>query len=419
MRKKLLVYLDDKDIKKQLKKFKEIITIKTKFDESSKFDIIYLVLSNINDINKIIKLLNPGGIFMLSMPIKKLNKLILIDIIDNTYIYQKKIKGGHYNQCSFFIFKKNPQQILSRDERRNKYIRIARELNQEFPNDYYCPHQSQIIGSRINLCRPLKTSGYFAYIYESNYGNHSEYDIFIKHPINFGNNLNVKMYQNNIKNEKSILDTTTNAVINGTHINFILLYKTLICKEDYLFLMEKAVGDLYTLFQIHYNNHIIISRLLRQCIMTILSLRKLGFYHNDAHSKNFLYFKIQDNANLYYRYKGRNIFSNSNGYLLTLTDYGSSSYERNLHIINLNINEKFRNKNKLAITNMTNLWDYYRIIHDFTIIGNQYAIYYRDYIENTLHITEEIFLNFIFSNVPFINIDKPTGYIYNNIPVIL
>jgi hypothetical protein len=417
MRKKLLVYLDDKDIKKQLKKFKEIITIKTKFDESSKFDIIYLCSSNIN---KIIKLLNPNGILLVSMPIKKLNKLILIDIIDNTYIYQKKIKGGHYNQCSFFRFKENPIQILSRNERINKYNRIAHELNQEFPNGYYyCPHQPQIIGSRINLCTQLKTSGHFAYIYESNYGNHSEYDIFIKKPINFGNNQYVKMYQNNIKNEKSILETTTNAVINRKHINFILLYKTLICKEDYLFLMEKAQGDLGTLFQIHYNNHIIISRLLRQCIMTILSLRKLGFYHNDAHYKNFLYFKIQDNANLYYIYKGRNIFSNSNGYLLTLTDYGSSSYERNLHIINLNIHEKFRNKNQLAKINITNLWDYYRIIHDFAMIGNQYALYYIDYIENTLHITEEIFLNFIFSNVPFINIDKSTGYIYNNIPVIL
>ena len=416
MRKKLLVYLEDKDIKKQLKKFKEIITIKTKFDESSKFDIIYLCSSNIN---KIIKLLNPNGILLVSMPIKKLNKLILIDIIDNTYIYQKKIKGGHYNQCSFVRFQINPKQILSQNDRINNYSRIAHELNQEFPNGYYCPHQPKIIGSRINLCRQLNTSGHFAYIYESNYGNHSEYDIFIKNPKNFGDNPTVKMYQNNIKNEKSILDTTTNAVINKTHINFILLYKTLICKENYLFLMEKAEGVLDTLLIIHYNNHIIISRLLRQCIMTILSLHKLGFYHNDAHTKNFLYFKIQDNANLHYIYKGRNIYSNSNGYLLTLTDYGSSSYEPNLHIIYLNINEKFRNKNNLAKTNIINLWDYYRIIHDFTMIGNQYAIYYRDYIENTPNITEEIFLNFIFSYVPFINIDKPTGYIYNTNPVIL
>ena len=93
MKKKLLVYSNLNDIKKQLKVFKEYITIKTELDETSKFDIIYLVLSNVNDINKMSKLLNPKGILLVSMPIKNINnlskKLILIDIIANTYIWEE------------------------------------------------------------------------------------------------------------------------------------------------------------------------------------------------------------------------------------------------------------------------------------------------------------------------------------------
>jgi len=142
MKKKLLVYSNLSDIKKQLKVFKEYITIKTELDETSKFDIIYLVLSNVNDINKMSKLLNSKGILLVSMPIKNINnlskKLILIDIIANTYIYGKKIKGGGRPTMSSNEYRNHMHHMSFYD---NPY---SQSTNYGIPNEQLQYHNQQL-----------------------------------------------------------------------------------------------------------------------------------------------------------------------------------------------------------------------------------------------------------------------------------
>ena len=148
MKKKLLVYSNLSNIKNQLKAFKEYITIKTKLEESSKFDIIYLVSSNVNDINKMSKLLNPKGILLVSMPIKNLNnlskKLLLIDIIENTYIYGKKIKGG-YPIMSSNAYRNHMHHMSFYD---NPY---SQSTNYRIPNEQLQYHNRQLEYNRPQM----------------------------------------------------------------------------------------------------------------------------------------------------------------------------------------------------------------------------------------------------------------------------
>ena len=88
------------------------------------------------------KLLNPKGILLVSMPIKNLNnlskKLLLIDIIENTYIYGKKIKGGGRPTMSSNEYRNYMHHMSFYD---NPY---SQSTNYGIPNEQLQYHNQQL-----------------------------------------------------------------------------------------------------------------------------------------------------------------------------------------------------------------------------------------------------------------------------------
>jgi len=86
--------------------------------------------------------------------------------------------------------------------------------------------------------------------------------------------------------------------------HFLLCYKAFICKNPsfamdvienapyYMILNELATGDLFNLLDEHLDEckqHIL--NITLQCILSVATLHKLGYVHQDCHFGNFLYHK--------------------------------------------------------------------------------------------------------------------------------
>ncbi len=176
--------------------------------------------------------------------------------------------------------------------------------------------------------------------------------------------------------EANILENITKAVTNikKPFINLPLFYGTRICDPDYVYTIpmppaashiedakhrieyarmhglrpptgmlfaEKASGSLEDfLSSFHYDKTTrrIIPRsaievkafnskmksVIMQCMLSLIKLRELGYYHNDAHPGNFLYHEVPAGGYIWYEVNGLDYFVKNEGMIIVPWDFGLS-----------------------------------------------------------------------------------------------
>lgn len=146
-------------------------------------------------------------------------------------------------------------------------------------------------------------------------------------------NLIIKIkYYFNRSNDKEIevLNILTNLSINKECPHFPIIYNYLECNEESkkysAIITEKADGDFNNFFKEKYNDYELIKNAIEQIIMSIYFFNNLtGYYHNDCHFGNFLYFKIKKGGYLKYEINGEKYNIKNLGYLWIIWDFDRSS----------------------------------------------------------------------------------------------
>jgi len=68
-----------------------------------------------------------------------------------------------------------------------------------------------------------------------------------------------------------------------------------------------------------------IINLIKQCVLSLMTLNHLGFIHNDAHLRNFLIFNVKKTYGYYqYNYKGKSFYLENTGVICVIWDFGLS-----------------------------------------------------------------------------------------------
>jgi len=369
MKKKILLHSNcdiKNDIKKQLQIFKEHITIKTTFDDSSKFDIIYLVLCNFIDIKKMVKLLNNNGIILVSIPlpqinptlnieiIKKLNnvckKLLLIDMIDTTYIYGKKTKGG---TLPYFTGFHNGTQYLHgysyNDPFGRGYIdghnNGLRYSHPSYPS--YPPYQSppklpqlqQQPQQQMPKPQELKLTDFDnAKLTDFDnakfsYTNTALCDIINKASQNEDvNNRFIRLPKSGqeIIIKKEANDYVINNILTPLNERKISKYISTIICDNKITLRLKSKGNIKELLDKHKDDNLIIESILFQCIFSILLFYDVSkSYHNNINFDNLQYFEIDKDSCLHYekffRYDPWRFCIETYGYLIILDNFDKAT----------------------------------------------------------------------------------------------
>jgi hypothetical protein len=397
MKKKILLHSNcdiKNDIKKQLQIFKEHITIKTTFDDSSKFDIIYLVLCNFIDIKKMVKLLNNNGIILVSIPlpqinptlnieiIKKLNnvckKLLLIDMIDTTYIYGKKTKGGtlpyftglhngtrylhgysynepfgrgyidgHDNGLRYSYppypsypsyqlspklpqLQQQPQQQMQKPQEPPQELKLTDSDNAIFSDIDI--EEKKTLSRHSDVVDRLKNDKLFNFasttlcdiIYHKESQNKDLNNRFILLP-KYGRKIIIKKENDYVI--KNILTPLNESFVNESkYINYIY---TKIC-DNKITLRYESKGSIKELLDKHKNDSKAIESILFQCIFSILLFYDVSkCYHNNINFDNLQYIDIDKESYLHYEKFFRNVpwrfWIRTYGYLIILDNFDKAT----------------------------------------------------------------------------------------------
>ena len=133
---------------------------------------------------------------------------------------------------------------------------------------------------------------------------------------NYKRDIIIKM---NVSNQEIVLlRKCTESMIAKNNINFIFMYEECYNKNNYI-LIEPADGYLMQLLY-HFEDVKKLESIILQCIMAILSLHNLGYYHNNANYKNFLFIEIKD-CILEYKINSNSFKIRSYGFLILLIDF--------------------------------------------------------------------------------------------------
>jgi len=100
---------------------------------------------------------------------------------------------------------------------------------------------------------------------------------------------------------------------------------------------------------------------LAQIFLSILSLHNLGYYHNDAHTGNFLYHRIKPGGYIKHTVYGENLYLENMGYLWVIWDFGRSHAKDD---------EWFLSDYPTFYYDIEYLRDYFRIINGFMNVSS-------------------------------------------------
>ena len=119
--------------------------------------------------------------------------------------------------------------------------------------------------------------------------------------------------------------------------HFILNYKFFICnnkleitdlprliqKNDYYININELVNGTFKDF-LNFTSSILLLNALQQILIAILSFHYFtnGYFHNDCHSKNFLYLKIKPGGYFHYRIYNKDIYIKNLGFIWFIWDFG-------------------------------------------------------------------------------------------------
>ena len=143
--------------------------------------------------------------------------------------------------------------------------------------------------------------------------------------------IKIKYYFNRSRDKEiEVLKILTEKSINRECPNFPIIYNYLECNEESkkysAIITEKADGDFNNFFKEKYNDYELIKNAIEQIIMSIYFFNNLtGYYHNDCHFGNFLYFKIKKGGYLKYEINGKKYNIKNLGYLWIIWDFDRSS----------------------------------------------------------------------------------------------
>jgi len=148
------------------------------------------------------------------------------------------------------------------------------------------------------------------------------------------------------KKELEILKRMNEYRIKNNYINFPVMYDYTVCpvmtnvedlpdffkvktkSKSYITILNELMsGDLYNyiLKIANNNNYELLLNAIEQIYMCIASLHSFGINHNDSHSGNFLFKKIDAGGYFHYVINGTDYYIPNIGYVWTIWDFGVSS----------------------------------------------------------------------------------------------
>jgi hypothetical protein len=169
-----------------------------------------------------------------------------------------------------------------------------------------------------------------------------------------------------INNEIEVLKKCTIEVLKKRSINLPIMYNDIYCetpdvsimfpeninnKKYHILYMELENGDL----DMFYNeskpiDFKILKNAFIQIILSIYTLHMLGYSHNDAHSRNFFYRKINPGGYIYYKINDQDYYLENLGYIWIIADFGTCErlnekyFNDYIRILEFFKNEKDRGK---------------------------------------------------------------------------
>jgi hypothetical protein len=230
-------------------------------------------------------------------------------------------------------------------DRYDIFLKIYKLLNKTFDkNDLQCliPFQNKknlySINKKIILKKRIGQDSVYGTIFLS----------LIK-PLKYKFITKVQLFDKTGKNELQILSLIRDYALKSKNFHLPLFIKNFNCNSYDIFdsrLPPNIVGKYFYSYSsttaelahgtvreyievIFKGNKNDISRkiinLIKQCILSVMTLHYLGFSHNDAHLRNFLFFNVKKTDGYYkYNYKGKSFYLENTGVVCVIWDFGKS-----------------------------------------------------------------------------------------------
>ena len=300
----------------------------------------------------------------------------LKDPLTNEQITVKSINYKYYNSiCKKIIDKKEIKDVKPLEIKIDKKeIKDVKPLEIKI-NNKGCIEKK---GDTLILANKIKL--------EKHFGSKSLFGInFISSLIDKPDHLFSSKIQFNTKEGKKeleILKIMNEYRIKNNYIHFPVMYNYIICsvmtnKDDlpdffkiktksksYITILNELMsGDLHNfILTIANNNYELLLNAIEQIYMCIASLHSFGLRHNDSHSGNFLFKKIEAGGFFHYIINGIDYYIPNIGYLWIIWDFGVSSevtrhydYIDDYNFLNLSFRHHDESRITTAFKNKYNL----------------------------------------------------------------